>query len=118
MLRQLASSACHPSSLLLFHPALFFCSFKEGASHKAAEGGSKQGTNWHSQIPHEFLQLGLRLAELSGETQITEGPENSQVMEARRMGTTALNVSACRGASEVSVWRDAKQMGLPLIRCA
>lgn len=46
------------------------------------EGGSKQGTNRHSQISNEFLQLGLKLAELSGETQIAESPGNSQVMKA------------------------------------
>lgn len=82
VLYQLACSACHPSSLLLFHLALFFCSFRERASQKAVEGGSKQGTNRHSQISNEFLQLGLKLAELSGETQIAESPGNSQVMKA------------------------------------
>lgn len=94
VLYQLVFSACHPSSLLLFHLTLSFCSFKERASQEAVEGGSKQRTNRHSQIFNEFLQLALNLAKLSGDTQITEGPPKSQVLRARRMGA-ALNVSAC-----------------------
>lgn len=79
---------CHPSSLLLF---ILLCSFvlpknkphkKQGREAANREGGSKQRTNRHSHIFNEFLQLGLKLVELSGETQITEGPENSQVMKA------------------------------------
>lgn len=100
----LACLICVPC-LLLFHLAPFFCSFKEQASQKAVEGGSKQRTNRHSQIFNEFLQLGLKLVELSEETQITE-PWKEPGYESRKNGNDRPECQCC-----LCFW------GFPTVQC-
>lgn len=85
VLYQLACLICLPTLVPSPFPSCSVLLFFQRTSLTKSSGGRQQTANkspFTNIFFNEFLQLGLKLAGLSGEMQIAEGPENSQVMKA------------------------------------
>lgn len=84
VLYQLACLICLPTLVPSPFPSCSVLLFFQRTSLTKSSGGRQQTANKSpfTDFFNEFPQLGLKLAGLSGEMQIAEGPENSQVMKA------------------------------------